>query len=150
MFTNKTLCDCEGAIACQLLFQSLAGTQSLDPFLEPLLELTKRRMGEDLLPIDLKKHLIGIFMASMYYSTPLTIQFLENRGLTGGLVDEMCNIRSKFSAEYERRFFIIGLSRMLMSPQLPASLQPRLGNVLNELVETISQLHDQVTKRVKA
>lgn len=110
----------------------------MNPFVEPLLELTKRRMGEDILPIDLKKHLIGIFMASMYYSTPLTIQFLENRGLTGGLVDEMCNIRGRFSAEYERRFFIIGLSRMLMSPQLPASLQPRLVNVLNELVETIS------------
>ena len=84
--------------------------------MDPLLELTKKRMSEDPAPIELKKHLIGIFMAAMYYSTPLTLQFLENRGLTGTLVDEMCNVRTKFTAEYERRFFIIGLSRMLMSP----------------------------------
>ena len=62
----------------------------------------------------------------------------------------MCNIRSSFSAEYERRFFIVGLSRMLLSPQLPASLQPQLLRLLNEIVEAISQLHDQVTKKVKA
>ena len=42
--------------------------------------------------------------------------------MTGTLVDEMLSIREKFSAEYERRFFIIGLSKMLMSPTLPAAL----------------------------
>ena len=70
--------------------------------------------------------------------------------MTGQLVEEMLNIREQFSAEYERRFFIIGLSKMLMSPQLPPSLQPQLLRLLNELVESITALHDQVTKRVKA
>ena len=70
--------------------------------------------------------------------------------MTGELIAEMLNIREKFSAEYERRFFIVGLSKMLMSPQLPNSLQPQLLRLLNELVESITQLHDQVTKRVKA
>lgn len=68
MFTNKLLSDCEGAVACQLLFQSLAGTQSLDAVMEPILDLTTRRMQTDPMPFELKKHLIGIFMASMYYS----------------------------------------------------------------------------------
>ena len=36
--------------------------------------------------------------------------------MTGELIAEMLNIREKFSAEYERRFFIVGLSKMLMSP----------------------------------
>jgi len=44
--------------------------------------------------------------------------------MTSKLIEEMCNLRSKFTAEYEKRFFIIGLSRMLMSPTLPPSLQP--------------------------
>jgi len=44
MFTLKIAPDCEGAVACQLLFQSLAGTAALDALLEPLLDLTTRRM----------------------------------------------------------------------------------------------------------
>ena len=73
-------------------------------------------MGEDPNPIEVKKHLMGVFMAALYYNTPLTLQFLEGRQLTGSLIEEMCNIRSKFNLEYERKFFIIGLSRMLMTP----------------------------------
>lgn len=150
MFTRKILSDCEGAILCQLLMQTLAGTQALDALLQPLLALTSQRMKEDPDPIELKKHLIGIFMASMYYNVTLTMQFLEECGLTAVLVDLMINVREVFTHEYERKFYIIGLSRMLMSPQLPASLQPRLVTMLNSIVSTISQLHDQVTKRVEA
>ena len=62
--------------------------------------------------------------------------------MTGTLVEEMLSIREKFTAEYERRFFIVGLSKMLMSPTLPAALQPQLLRLLNELVETITLLHD--------
>lgn len=150
MFTLKIAPDCEGAVACQLLFQSLAGTAALDALLEPLLDLTTRRMQADPTPLELKKHLIGIFMAAMYYNAPNTLRYLESRGMTGSLVEEMCTLRAKFTAEYERRFFIIGLTRMLKSPELPVSLQPQLLRLLNELVETITSLHDQVTKRVKA
>jgi len=110
--------------------------------MEGLLDLTSRRMKDDPLPIELKKHLIGIFMASMYYSAPPTLQYLENHGMTSGLVEEMCNLCTKFSAEYEKRFFIIGLSRMLQSPTLPASLQPQLIRLLTALVETITSLHE--------
>ena len=49
---------------------------------------------------------------------------MERSGMTAQLVEEMLNIRQQFNAEYERRFFIVGLSKMLMSPQLPPSLQP--------------------------
>lgn len=111
--------------------------------------MTKRRMQSDLMPIELKKHLLGVFMASMYYNAGMTLQYLEQHGMTGSLIQEMLSIREKFTAEYERRFFIIGLSKMLMSQTLPAALQPQLLTLLNELVETITQLHDQVTKRVK-
>jgi len=62
--------------------------------------------------------------------------------MTSKLIEEMCNLRSKFTAEYEKRFFIIGLSRMLMSPTLPPSLQPQLIRLLQELVETITSLHE--------
>jgi len=138
MFTNKVISDCEGAVACQLLFQSLAGTASLNNFMERLLDMTKRRMQGDMMPIELKKHLLGVFMASMYYNAGMTLQYLEQHGMTGSLIQEMLSIREKFTAEYERRFFIIGLSKMLMSQNLPATLQPQLLTLLNELVETIT------------
>ena len=76
------------------------------------------------MPIDLKKHMLGIFMSAMYYNSTLTLHYMERSGMTAQLVEEMLNIREQFNAEYERRFFIVGLSKMLMSPQLPPSLQP--------------------------
>ena len=93
MFTKRIISDCEGAVACQLLVQSLAGTSSLNPFLDELLELTKRRMQDDPMPIDLKKHLLGIFMSAMYYNSTQTLHYLERQNMTGQLVEEMLNIR---------------------------------------------------------
>ena len=122
--TLKILPDCEGAVVCQLLFQSLTGTNALDPFMEPLLDLTLKRLVTDPNPIELKKQLCGIVMASMYYNASLTLQFLESRQMTQSLLNDMHRSRSNFSDEYEQRFFIVGLCRMLQSPQLPASLQP--------------------------
>lgn len=111
--------------------------------------MTKKRMTEDMVPLELKKQLLGIFMSAMYYNATMALQYLESRNMTGTLITEMLNIKDKFTAEYERRFFIVGLSKMLMSPQLPNSLQPELLRLLNELVDSITKLHDQVTKRVK-
>ena len=124
MFTRKIAADCEGAVACQLLFQCLRGTSSLDALLEPLLDLTRRRMDDDPTPIELKRHLFGVIMAAMYYNAPATLGYLESRQLTASVIEEMCEVRTSFRAEYERRFFIIGLTCMLRCPQLPVSLQP--------------------------
>ena len=93
MFTKKVISDCEGAICCQLLFQSLTGTQSLNPVMEGLLDLTSRRMNEDPDPIEVKKQLFGVFMSAMYYSAPLTLQYLESKNLTTSLIEQLCNVR---------------------------------------------------------
>ena len=45
------------------------------------------------MPIELKKHLLGIFMAAMYYNSTLTLHYLERQNMTGQLVEEMLNIR---------------------------------------------------------
>lgn len=59
----------------------------------------------------------------------------------------MCNLRTNFKHEYERRFFIVGLTKMLMSPQLPSSLQPMLVSLLSQLVEGITTLHKVLAAR---
>jgi len=90
--------------------------------MEGLLELTTRRMRDEPLPVELKKHLIGIFMAAMYYNAAPTLQYLENQGMTAHFLGELVNLSDKFTAEYEKRFFNIGICKMLMSPRLPDAL----------------------------
>ena len=118
--------------------------------MEGLLELTSRRMQEDPNPLEIKKQLIGIFMASMYYNSAPTIQYLENKNLTGHFLEELISLSEHFTLEYEKRFFNIGICKMLMSPQLPAAFQPRLLQLLQSVVGQISSLHELVTKRIKA
>lgn len=102
------------------------------------------------MPIHLKKHIIGIFMSAMNYSATLTLTYLENKQLTGNLITELINIKNCFTHEYEKKLFIIGLSRMLQCQTLPESLRPLLVSILNELIEMLSNLHEQVSKRVAA
>lgn len=90
--------------------------------MEGLLELTSRRMQEDLVPLEIKKQLIGIFMAAMYYNAAPTLQYLENKGMTSQLLQELVSLEKKFSADYEKRFYNIGICKMLLSPTLPAAL----------------------------
>lgn len=65
-----------------MLFQFMAGTESLNVHVENLLATTVKRMKDDPTPIELKKLLLGNFMASMYYNAPLTLTFLEQNQMT--------------------------------------------------------------------
>ena len=91
-------------------------------------------MQDDPTPIELKKQLIGIFMASMYYNAAPTIQYLENKNMTDQFLVELISLSDKFSAEYEKRFFNIGVCKMLLSPQLPAVFLPRLLELIQSVV----------------
>jgi hypothetical protein len=66
--SNQTINNSEGAILFYLLFQTFRGTQALDPYLANLLDIVRQRMVADFQPIHVMKHLIGIFMSSMYYN----------------------------------------------------------------------------------
>ena len=94
------------------------------------------------MPIHLKKHLLGIFMSAMYYNAQLTLAYLETKQLTSGLIEELVNVKNCFTHEYEKKLFIIGLSRMLQCQTLPESLRPLLVSILNELIEMVSNLHE--------
>jgi len=102
------------------------------------------------MPIHLKKHILGIFMSAMNYNAQLTLAYLENKQLTSGLIEELVNVKNCFTHEYEKKLFIIGLSRMLQCQTLPESLRPLLVSILNELIEMLSNLHEQVSKRIAA
>jgi len=79
-------------------------------------------MAADFQPVHVMKHLIGIIMSAMYYNAQITVNYLESRGLTASVVAEMINLKKSFKHDYERKFFIIGLSEMLKCQNLPEAL----------------------------
>jgi hypothetical protein len=101
-------------------------------------------MVADFQPIHVMKHLIGIFMSSMYYNAQLTVNYLEMHGLTVSIVQEMIKLKKNFKHLYERKFFIIGLSEMLRAPNLPESLKPILVDLLSNIVEMIIVLNEKI------
>jgi hypothetical protein len=148
---NQTINNSEGAIMIQLLFQVMTGSTALDSIFEEILNRVGQRMQDTShMPTHLKKHILGIFMSALNYNSQLTVQYLESKSMTAGLIQELSQIKSSFTHEYEKKVFVIGLSRMLQCQILPQSLQPLLVSVLNELIEMLSSLHSQVSKRIAA
>ena len=116
---NKTINNTEGAMILQLLFQVMTGSEALNQIMAELLERVKFRMEDGQMPIHLKKHILGIFMSAMHYNSTYTLQYLESKQMTAALLEELFKNKEHFKHEYEKRLFIIGLSRMLQCMELP-------------------------------
>ena len=103
----------------------MTGSNALDSVLEDILNRVGERMQDKdgFMPIYLKKHIIGIFMSAMNYNAQLTLAYLENKQMTGSLIQELINVKDCFKHEYEKKLFIIGLSRMLQCQTLPESVR---------------------------
>lgn len=56
----------------------------------------------------------------------------------------MIALKKQFKHEYERRFFIVGLSEMLKCPNLPESLKPVLVELLTNLVQMMILLNKKI------
>lgn len=94
------------------------------------------------------KHLIGIIMSAMYYNAQMALDYLEANGLTSSVVLEMIKLKKEFKHDYERKFFIVGLSEMLKCQNLPESLKPLLVNLLNNIVEMMITLNNKIQKEL--
>jgi hypothetical protein len=78
----------------------------------------------------------------------VTVAYLEAHGMTAQIVSEMINLKSNFKHEYERKFFIVGLSEMLKCPNLPESLKPVLVDLLSNLVSMMIVLNNKIEKQL--
>lgn len=56
----------------------------------------------------------------------------------------MIALKKQFKHEYERRFFIVGLSEMLKCQNLPESLKPVLVELLTNLVQMMILLNKKI------
>lgn len=131
------------------MFQNLQGTQVLDSVLADILGRVVQRMREQHMPIILKKHILGVFMSAFGYNSVLTIQFMEQNGITTQLLQEITKIAPQLNHQYEKKFFIIGLSNLLLCQQLPPSIQPILTDAIQELVGMVDRLNSQAAKQAK-
>jgi len=87
-------------------------------------------------------------MSAMYYNPQMALDYLEANGLTSSVVLEMIKLKKEFKHDYERKFFIVGLSEMLKCQNLPESLKPLLVNLLNNIVEMMINLNDKIQKEL--
>jgi hypothetical protein len=113
-----------------------------------MLGVVRQRMAADFQPIHVMKHLIGIFMSAMYYNAQLTVNYLEANGITVSIVQEMIKLKKHFKHQYERKFFIVGLSEMLRAPNLPESLKPILVELLSNIVEMMIVLNKKIQQEL--
>lgn len=135
---NTVINNSEGALLLQLVFQILKGSDALNNGFEMILDFTFERMQST--PIDniLKKHLLGIFMSAMSYNADATLIYLERKQATQNLVNEMFANKGKFKHSYEMKLFVIGLSEMLLSDNLPASLRPSFVKLFEEIIDMLA------------
>jgi len=88
-------------------------------------------------------------MSAMSYNSNATLMYLEQKGMTQSLLQALFEQKENFKHEYEKRFFIIGLSEMLLCQNLPASLSPLLANMLQEIIDMLKNDDKQRIKKLE-
>lgn len=76
------------------------------------------------------------------------MDYLETHGFTASLVQEMIKLKASFKHQYERKFFIVGLSEMLRASNLPESLKPILMELLSNIVEMMITLNKKIQQEL--
>jgi hypothetical protein len=83
MFTmepNVTVNNAEGAIFLQIIFQIFQGTDILNEHFEYILDKVLERLNGSTqlqVKVSLKKHLLQVFLAALYYNNSAAIKYME-------------------------------------------------------------------------
>ena len=83
MFTlepNITVNNAEGAIFLSIIFQIFQGTDILNEYFENIMDKVLERLnGSTQSPVKqtLKKHLLQVFLAALYYNPSATLKYME-------------------------------------------------------------------------
>lgn len=71
---------------------------------------------------SLKKHLLQVFLAAMYYNASATLKYLEMRQVTKDVILELFKIKKEFRSSYEHKCFVIGLTNIISVMDAPESI----------------------------
>ena len=61
----------------------------------------------------LKRHLLSVFVAAMAYNPDLTLAYLSENNILNEFFQQIFELTPTFKNNYERKVFIIGLSKVL-------------------------------------
>lgn len=122
---NVTTNNAEGAIFLQIVFQIFQGSAVLDEFFVNILDRVIERLnGQTQLTVKpvLKKHLLQVFLSAIMYNPSAAIRYLDEKELTKDVIVGLIDIRREFRTQYERKMFILGLTRLLNVENAPANI----------------------------
>ena len=71
------------------------------------------RMNTDAVKGTLKKHLLQVFLAALYYNGKATINYLEQTQMTKTVIVETLRLKKTFKSSYEQKCFVVGITNML-------------------------------------
>lgn len=97
------------------------------------------RMNMEPMQDHLKRHLLWVFVAAFAYNSTMTFAFLESRQLTKELIEQTLQIAPTMTNTYERKLFVIGLSCILASPQIPHSLIESIKQIIQWVVMILTK-----------
>ena len=151
MFTvepNVTVNNAEGAIFLAIIFQIFQGTDILNSFFENIMDKVLERLnGSTQLPVKqtLKKHLLQVFLAAMYYNPSATIKYMEMKQVSKTVIVETFKCKKSFRSSYEHKTFIVGITNMLSVFDAPDSIKD--PSTISRLIHEILAMLDKVKKK---
>ena len=90
----------------------------------------------------LKKHLLQVFLASLYYDGSATIRYMEMRGITKDILIELVKLKKKFKTKFEIKSFIVGVGQLIVATEAPDSLtdQATVARLIKECLELLRKV----------
>lgn len=119
---NVTVNNSEGAIFLAIIFQIFQGTDCLNEHFENVLNRVCERMQQQCRN-TLKKHLLQVFLAALYYNASATINYLELKQLSKSVIVDIFRLKKNFKSTYEQKCFVIGITNMLTVFDAPDNIK---------------------------
>ena len=101
---KRVVNNSEGALLIQIILQIFAGNAALNEILGQVLDRVTERLsnnGEPLTNKLLKKHLLNVFVASLYYNPVATLCYLKTKGILKDVLLEIFKLKADFRESYE-------------------------------------------------
>jgi phosphopantothenoylcysteine synthetase/decarboxylase len=93
----------------------------------------------------LKKHLLQVFLAAMYYNASATLKYMEMRNVTKDVILEIFKLKKDFRSSYEHKCFVIGITHMIAVFDAPESIKKPA--TATRLLQEILAMLEKVKKK---
>jgi len=116
------------------MLENLKEDQSLDNYLEPILQVTVDQMQLANVEITKFTH-IQAFAMCFFYDTPKTLSVLESRGWTGDIFSHWFSKILDAKYDFEVKRMIIGIANIVACQESPSMISDNLTDILENVAE---------------